>query len=396
MFQKLARKVSSLPRALRRARLRQRPVQPDRIVFSNFDGNGYGCNPKYIAEEILRRKLPYDLVWLAGRRRPTLTAAFPRGIRLVDYHSAQALYEMAGAKIWINNVRSNPFFARGFTKKEGQTYIQTWHGSFGIKKLDAASANLVNNLPWVERAKFDSSCVDYILSNGSFDNWVFSTSFWYEGKIFECGHPRNDIFFADTTHIRDKVSTYLGIDDDTRYVLYVPSFRDDMRVYPYWLNTGKLIEVLQERFGGEWVVVVRLHPRLKKFHGKALFPASRRVIPASLYDDMQELLACADAVISDYSSCLFDFLLTGRPAFVYSADLEEYEGMRGFYYRMEETPFPIATSNRALRENILSFDHGLYRERAAAFLRGKGSVEDGKASSRVVDLIRSIMEGKEP
>ena len=40
------------------------PVQKDKIVFENFNGNSYGCNPKYIAEEIIRRNLPYDLVWL--------------------------------------------------------------------------------------------------------------------------------------------------------------------------------------------------------------------------------------------------------------------------------------------------------------------------------------------
>jgi len=34
------------------------PIQKNKIVFSNFNGKSYGCNPKYILEEIIKRKLP--------------------------------------------------------------------------------------------------------------------------------------------------------------------------------------------------------------------------------------------------------------------------------------------------------------------------------------------------
>ena len=373
-------------------RLNRQRIQPGKIVFSNFHGSGYGCNPKYITEEILRRHLPWDIVWLVDKTQPILTAAFPQGVRRVAYRSARALYELASAKIWINNIRSNRFFYRGLTKKEGQYYIQTWHGSFGIKKIDAAAGNSFTSEQWIETAKLDSACTDYLLSNGSFETWVFSSSFWYDGKILECGHPRNDIFFADMTEVRARVASYLNLGRDTRYALYAPSFRDDRRLYPYHLDVESLAAILEQRFGGEWRVVVRLHPHLKPFHDK-LFPPSKRVLAASLYDDVQELLACADVTVTDYSSCIFDFLLTGRPGFIFAPDGWEFNTMRGFYYPLEETPFPIAATNRELHRNILAFDADRYREKAAAFLLGKGSLEDGLASRRVVDLLQTIVEG---
>jgi CDP-glycerol glycerophosphotransferase len=87
------------------------------------------------------------------------------------------------------------------------------------------------------------------------------------------------------------------------------------------------------------------------------------------------------------------FLRSRRPGFIFAPDKEEFDAMRGFYYPLEETPFPVAVSNRQLRENVLAFDEAAYKARTADFLRGKGSLEDGRASARVVDLIQSIIEG---
>ena len=81
--------------------LRWLPVKRDKIVFNNFQGKGYGDSPKFIAEEILRRKLPYDLVWLVN----DMTMEFPQGIRKVSLQSVRASYELSTAKVIISNVK---------------------------------------------------------------------------------------------------------------------------------------------------------------------------------------------------------------------------------------------------------------------------------------------------
>ena len=105
------------------------------------------------------------------------------------------------------------------------------------------------------------------------------------------------------------------------------------------------------------------------------------------YPDIQELLAAADAVVTDYSSAVFDFLLTGRPAFLYAPDYKAYETMRGLYYPLEETPFPVALTNAQMAKHIASFDELVYKEKVRDFLEEKGSVEDGRAAFRVAGLI---------
>lgn len=370
------------------------PVQKDKIVFENFNGNSYGCNPKYIAEEIIRRNLPYDLVWLVRSvTKEKEKNVFPEQIRLVGYGSKQALKELASAKIWIDNQRKNYFLKKGLRKKEGQYYIQTWHGSLGIKKLDADVDAFVGELKqeWVNRSKLDSSMMDYLLTDSEFENKIFRRALWFNNEIKEFGHPRNDIFFKDSIEIKQKVRDFYNIPEDKKILLYVPSFRDSGNIDCYDLEYEKVLKAMEDRFGGDWICLARLHPRTKKYD-KELIMESDKLIDACFYPDIQELLVSSDAAITDYSSCIFDFMLSRKPAFVFATDIKDFNNDRGFYYPLEATPFPIAVNNKELVENVLKFDDEKYQKDITNFLEDKGCMEDGHASERVVDLIEQIMK----
>lgn len=370
------------------------PVQKDKIVFENFNGNSYGCNPKYIAEEIIRRNLPYDLVWLVRSvTKEKEKNVFPEQIRLVGYGSKQALKELASAKIWIDNQRKNYFLKKGLRKKEGQYYIQTWHGSLGIKKLDADVDAFVGELKqeWVNRSKLDSSMMDYLLTDSEFENKIFRRALWFNNEIKEFGHPRNDIFFKDSINIKQKVRDFYNIPEDKKILLYVPSFRDSGNIDCYDLEYEKVLKAMEDRFGGDWICLARLHPRAKKYD-KELIMESDKLIDACFYPDIQELLVSSDVAITDYSSCIFDFMLSRKPAFVFATDIKDFNNDRGFYYPLEATPFPIAVNNKELVENVLKFDDEKYQKDITNFLEDKGCMEDGHASERVVDLIEQIMK----
>ena len=83
------------------------PIDSRKIVFMNFNGQGFGCNPKYLALEILRRKLPYDLVWLVNN----MNEPMPNGIRKAQVGSLTAQYCLATAKIIITNIKNSPPFS---------------------------------------------------------------------------------------------------------------------------------------------------------------------------------------------------------------------------------------------------------------------------------------------
>lgn len=370
------------------------PINPRKIVFCNFMGRSYGCNPKYITEEILRQKLPYDIVWLVRNDTPEIRKEYPPQIKLVEYNSKKALEELFTAKLWIDNTRRPSLYQRGLYKKKNQVYIQTWHGSLGIKKVEASVEGLSKS--YKKYAKQDSKYIDYILSNSLYDEYMFGQDFWYKGKIPRVGHPRCDIFFSpieEQNKIREKVKKSLGINDTQKIILYVPSFRDNYCLNVYNIDIVQILESIHQKFGGEWIFAIRLHPNLST-KAQGIFNYNKLIKNATLYPDVLELLLVADIVITDYSSCIFDFMFTRKPAFIYASDIEKYNTDRGFYFPLEDSPFSIAQNNNQLKQNILAFDSKNYVEKINNFLKKQECIEDGCSSKRTVELIKNIMENK--
>ena len=368
----------------------------NKIVFSNFFGSGYGCNPKYIHEEILKEKFQCDVVWLVkDLEQYSQDNSFPPNVKLVYYKSEESIKELATARIWINNQRLMYHLRKGSTKKEGQYYIQTWHGSLGIKKLDADVQNF--NTPekrvWVRMAKHDSATADYLLSNSDFEDKILPPALWFNNKILKFGHPRNDIFFKsddEKSNIKKRVFKTLEIPEEKKVLLYVPSFRDNKVIDSYDMDYKILVKSLEKKFGGNWVIVIRLHPRLKSFD-EELIPKTDYIVDGTYYPDIQELLVSADIVVTDYSSCIFDFMLSRKPGFIYASDIKDFDEMRGFYYPLTSTPFPVSENNEQLQKNISEFDYESYKQKVEDFLKEKGCIEDGHASERVVEFIKEKM-----
>ena len=364
------------------------PIENNKIVFRHHFGS-YACNVKYITEEILRQKLPYDIVWVVNKNILKFLKDFPAGIRLVMEDTSDAVKEYSTARIWVESERRRSFIKKGLYKRDGQIYIQTFHGSLGIKKT-AADRNDLSKKALVI-SKVDASQIDYLISNGAYTTAFFKRIFWNNGKILETGHPRNDIFFKDTTQVKEKVYNELHIPANKKIVLYAPTFREDKDFSCYTLDFQRLINALEQKFGGEYVILLRVHPLLINLKDKYITDF-RNIINATDYSDMQELLAAADVVITDYSSCIYDFMLTYKPGFIYATDVKKYDSERGLYYPLSSTPFPVAENNDEMVKNIENFDYEKYKKEVKEFLDGKDCIDDGHASERVVKLIKSIIE----
>ena len=353
------------------------PVRRNMIVFTSDVCKTYSCNPKYITEEIIRRGLRYDIVWLVSKN--SNVGDIPEGIEIVDINDAKiCLKKLAEAHIWIDNNRKSKLFNKGLIKKEGQFYIQTWHGSLGIKRIgdDVVLQLTSDRLKFLEIAKIDMSSADVFLSNSIFDEKFLYKNISCKRKIQKLGHPRCDVFFLEENkkrRIYERVHSVLGIPNDVKIVAYMPTFRDTGRADCYNVDFESLTKALEAKFGGKWVIVVKVHPKIKRF-SKKIFNFSENVVDASEYPDAQELLSVVDVCITDYSSCIFDFMLTRRPGFIFATDIEMYNNERGFYYPLETTPFPIATTNEELASNILNFDEKKYKSNVEAFLKEKGCI----------------------
>ena len=370
-----------------------RPIQPSKIVFDNYMGNGFGCNPKYVAQELIKRgdAEKYDLVWLVSRTDLDRDALPPQ-IRTVRYGSLKSYFEYTTAKIWVSNYHKIYFAQCGLRKREDQFFIQMWHGSLGIKKIEGHVAALTQDKRWLRAAMATSEMTDWWISNSDFETNIYKSAFWgvTNEKILLYGHPRNDLFF-DTEQLRmarQKVAAAYDAEGE-KILLYAPTFREDYRIDCYGVDFSDLAEHMKRRFGGKWTILVRLHPRICDLYAD-IIPSGAYVADATRYTDIQELLAAADCLITDYSSCAFDFMLTRRPVFLFATDVREYDVERGFYYPLEETPFPLAHDNAELMKNIDTFDEAAYLPKVEAFLAEKGCIEDGHASERVADLIERL------
>lgn len=368
------------------------PIDRKKIVFHSIL-KGYSCNPKYIAEEILRRKLPYDLVWVVDRHILKYIDSFPKSIRLVMEDTDDAMYEWATARVWVENERHDKLTRTGFHKRDGQIYIQTWHGTFGLKTIGNKNKNAKRSE--LEFAMQDAAQMDYFISNSAWETMFYKEAFWNYGRILEFGHARNDIIFCkNTKEIKNRVYAKLGIPEGKRLILYAPTWRENQDISCYSMDYERVRQSLSRRFGGEWIFAVKMHHLMFEFRNKFL-PEGVDVLNISDYPDIQELHVAADAYITDYSSGILDFVLTRKPGFLYVTDRERYEKARGLYYPLEDTPFPIAENNMQMVNNIENFDTTEYLARVEKFLSEKGCIEDGHASARIVDFIESLINHTE-
>ena len=133
-------------------------------------------------------------------------------------------------------------------------------------------------------------------------------------------------------------------------------------------------------------MLVRLHPNVMQL-AKDLTFDNEVTFDATAFDDMQLLLSACDAVITDYSSLMFDFALTRRPCFQFATDIDAYKTDRNFYFPIDETPFPLAKSNAEMVQHILDFDDAAYQKDWDAFYQKMGFCEDGQATQRCVQWI---------
>ena len=391
LWEKLRRRLwrSRLFAAVRRRRAARLPIDPLKVVFVTSSWS-CTCNPKYVARKLARRRPDADVVWLLSDAAFRTCGGKPATGRAVRRWTGAAYRELATAKVVVEN--SHLYVSRGNpAKRPGQFVMNTWHGSLGIKRLDTGKSALDGS------GRANAAVVDAVLSNSDFEDKVFASSPLATVPLFRTGHPRNDIFFLserDRLAVRSRVLADLGVPDGSRLALFAPTFRDDALAegscayaFREWMDA------LERRFGGTWAIAMRLHPLDAKALAEGLVSFPGGVLDATGYEDMQELLVAADAGITDYSSWIYDYLLGGRPGFLFAPDKAAYDASHGFYYPLESTPFPVAETNEALCRAIESFDAEKFARDAAAFLAEKGCMEDGRASARAVDLIESWMGG---
>lgn len=358
----------------------------NQIMFKTYQNN-YTCNPKYFCRYLLKTNAKVKIIWVYSKKTKK-SAHFPKDerVKLVRYGSYEYYKAMAQSKYWIDNAHG--FLWENFPKKDEQVLINLWHGSLGLKKIDPDSDSNERRRAAGELAKTKT---DYCLINSDFEEMVFRTSYWPTNPLLKYGHPRNDVFFfSDATKekLKLRVCKKYNIDPDKHLFLYAPTFRDNTDSIEYFdVDYERLKAALEKRFGGEWLILSRFHFHTVRALQNQKIELPDFVIDANDYADIQILQVASDIGMTDYSSWICDFVLSGKPGFLFTTDIDSYVTERGFYYPLDDTPFPIARNNDELIENILNFDPEKYEAKRVEFLDKLGCVEDGNASRRLTRFI---------
>jgi CDP-glycerol glycerophosphotransferase len=351
-----------------------------RIVYSSFRGL-FSDSPRAVYEALVARGDDVTHTWLTSS---TAEAAFPADVETIPFGSPESIAALESADV----VLSNDHVPLDWEKRPGTFYLQTWHGT-PLKRIH-------NDVLWAPEGRLaylehDIARWDALLSPNAVSTPRFRQAFGFTGPVHETGYPRNDLLSSPRRdEVRAQVRAQLGIDEGTRVVLYTPTWRDDLvfegtggRDFEFPVDLADFTD----RLGGDHVLLLRLHSmvsdRLEAIEGMP-------VRDVSGHPDIRDLYLAADLLVTDYSSTMFDFSITGKPILLFPYDLAEYrDRLRGFYFDLEEVaPGPLLSTSRELVDAIADLDRvtAAHAERYARFRETFTSLEDGHATERVLDL----------
>jgi CDP-glycerol glycerophosphotransferase len=351
-----------------------------KIVYNSFGGR-YSDSPLALYEELLRRGSGETHVWLAD---PAHARSFPAGVATAEYGGPEGREALESADLLVANTHTDV----DWTKRPGSMYLQTWHGT-PLKRIHW-------DVLWappgrLERLSLDVARWDRLVSPNRPSTPLLRGAFRYDGEVLETGYPRNDVLSGpDRDKIRAAVRDELAIPDDRTVVLYAPTWRDD-EVFAVGGREFRLpldVDGFSDRLGDDHVLLLRLHYMLT---GR-LPPVDRESVrDVSFHPDISRLYLAADVLVTDYSSSMFDFAVTGRPMLFYTYDLADYVGrQRGFYFDFApQAPGPLLQTSSEVVDALRDLPAVTERhaDRYARFRERFCHLEDGHASKRVLDRL---------
>ncbi|MFJ8755282.1 CDP-glycerol glycerophosphotransferase family protein [Streptomyces sp. NPDC102441] len=364
-------------RALYRVDL-HRPLDPNLAVYGAYWNRGVACNPAAVYAKA-RELVPHiHGVWaVSSRHRDRM----PPGVPYVIEGSRAYWRTMATATYLVNNSS----FPGGFTKRPGQVYLQTHHGTpLKTMGLDQLPYPALTKGVSFERIVAHTDQWDFSLSANPHSTEIWDRVYPSSYEQLPYGYPRNDILCGATAERTGKVRAELGIAPGSTVLLYAPTHRDYREGFLPRLDLERLVREL----GPGCVLLVRAH----YFYGRSAGTAAGdQVVDVTGHPHVEELFLAADGLITDYSSLMFDYACLDRPIITYVPDWDAYRAARGVYVdllsgRPGDTPGAVATTEDELREVLRS---GAWRSPEADALRAAFRsrfcpYDDGRAAERVV------------
>lgn len=368
--------------------LRLLPVKKNRVFIINNLSHKFAGNPKYVANYLMQHYGDKLEIVLSVKQPENYAHLRQQGFKIVKFNSLQYFVKAMTSKVFLTNSGGYSYLPM----KKKQHAINTWHGGAAYKKC---GTDMYSNSP-IFRAdlKLQARQTGTFMSTCRRFTEEFSRALIIPREVYwEVGMPRNDIMIHPDEALRQQVRWDIGLADDEKLILFAPTYRKvddnyfrDSIAISYGVDSDRVVKAMEKRFGGKWRFAVRYHPNVvnrQDMHNE-------NVLDLTDYEDMQELLLAADAMINDFSSSLWDYMLTGKPCFIFAADLEHYVATTEVYTPVSQWPYPQAVSNDQLEANILTFDQEKYAQDCKRHYAALGGCETGEATRLVSQRIAQL------
>lgn len=323
------------------------------ILLESAKGDWPGDNMAVILEKLAsdpaygpyRLFLSGDTTTVDGRKKYLSEKKLTGRVTCLEIDTRAYYKVLATAKYLIND----DSFIYFFTKRAGQVYLNLWHGTplmtLGKKKKHdhAVIGNEQKNF-------FDA---DYILCPNEFTKDCFLEDYmlsnFAKGKLLMAGYPRNEIL--QRTELYESIRKQLGV-EDKQVIAYLPTWRNNTKEQTKQIrseNLNALLKQWDEALTEQQVVFMNQHPINKLPIDFSEYTHIKPFPRGSVYEN----LMAADVLVTDYSSVMFDYLLTGKKVILFTHDREYYERVRGLHIELSELPFPkTETVNELMRELV--------------------------------------------
>lgn len=374
------------------------PLQENTVLYESFSGNGMLCHPEAIFKCLLssQKYSKFKHIWVLNdfaRYADTIHEYRNHSnVKFVKYLSMEYYHALATSKYLVNNVT----FPTHFIKREGQVYLNTWHGiplkkmGYDIKGKAVDAKNIVRNFVTADYLLSASKAMTEEMYFGA-----FKLKNIYNGTIITEGNPRVDRQWDSDkakAELRLRMTNSQLSTDERKIVLYAPTWKGESYFSPH--NDGaslvSLIRKLESRIDkSEYRILIKAHQIVSESISQ-LDVLSDYLVPNSIPTNI--VLGATDILVTDYSSIFFDYLATERPVLFYLPDLEEYKLHRDLYLEPEELPGPIAWTLDELADQIaktisLGTSTAAHASKYEKMMNRYLPKDDGKSCQRIVDIV---------
>ncbi len=397
------------------------PKRRGLVLFGAGLGKRFMGNPKYVYLRLLQKRacessVPSELAfyWITEDEK-LIGELRARQWPVIDKFSLNGFWKLLRAEFLVvesgmmaTEVLHDVAYAWLFLGRF--SVIQTWHGS-PIKRICLDALHDRGNHTLIEKLFYLATRLEYqrfdcVIAQSQHDLKVLSSAF-SNSRVWLFGSARNDAFYHEFEKVENLPARF-NLKSYSRVLIYAPTYREakssvfggslfrhrDEPVVPF--SETFLTDLNKTLASRNWLLLVKKHHLDKAL---TISGSATNIIDVGPVDDIQELLAVSDALITDYSSICFDFLQSGKPIIYYVYDLERYiSETRNFYIEYsKEISGPFARTEQELLSYLLTLDEWFedpkYQANLSDFRNRFQSHFDGRAADRLISYLVSRSNG---